>query len=117
MAGTRGTWNGPVATTTWLAVNSSSTVVMRYPPSRSVRDVTLAFSLTGRSNAETYDSRYAAISSFDGYMSLDEGNGIPGSPLYCDGVNSLRESHRDLHGCPISGPASRITKLRSRLAR
>ena len=82
-----------------------------------LRDVTLAFSRTGRSNADAYAWRYWATSSFGGYVSLGDGKAIPGRLLYCAGVNSLRESHRDRHAWPISGPASRITKRRLRPAR
>jgi hypothetical protein len=50
----------------WLAVNSSSPVATRYSPSRFVRDVTLALSLTGRLRADTYACRYEATSSLVG---------------------------------------------------
>jgi hypothetical protein len=113
----KGTWNGPVATTTWLAVNSASAVATTYAPSRWVSDATLALSLIGRSKADTYDWRYLATSSFDGYLSFGEGKAIPGSPLYCAGVNNVSESHRDPHTCPISEPASRITLLKPRCVR
>src|SRR4029450_4921971 len=95
--GMKGTWNGPVATTTWLAVNSASAVATTYAPFRWVSDVTLALSLTGRSKADTYEWRYEAASSFDGYVSFGNGKAFPGSPLYCAGVNSVSESQRDRH--------------------
>ena len=56
-----------------------------------------------------------ATSSFEGYVSFDAGKAIPGRPLYCAGVNSLSESHRDLHTWPMSEPASRITNLSAAL--
>ena len=49
--GTNGTWNGPVATTTWRARKTSSWVRTSKPSSVRLRSVTRAFSLTGRSNA------------------------------------------------------------------
>jgi hypothetical protein len=82
---------------TWLAVNSSAAVATTYASSRWVSDETLVLSLTGRSKADVYDCRYAATSSFDGYVSFGDGKAIPGSPLYCAGVKSVSESHRDRH--------------------
>ena len=98
-------------------MNASSAVVTTYRPPCSVSDVTFALSFTGRSNAETYDWRYEATSSFDGYVSFGAGKAIPGRLLYCAGVNSVSESQRDLHTWPISEPASRITNRTPRCAR
>ena len=42
---------------------------------------------------------------------------MPGRASYWAGVNSVRESQRERHVCPISGPASSTTNRRPRRAR